>query len=120
MTTITKSIRLSPAESSALADLSAKMSLSETALMKKWILEGMQAQKLDLAIQAYSQRKIDLRGGAKLAGVSYNRFIREIQERNIVVLEDTGFAQRLAELGEMLAEPSLTSAALAIAELSEE
>ena len=56
--------------------------------MKKWILEGMKVEKLERAIQAYQKRQTDLRGGAAMAGISYNRFMREIEARNIVILDN--------------------------------
>lgn len=90
ITTITKSIRLSPQESEELSRLSEYRVMSEAALMKKWIQAGMEAEKLEHAIQAYAQRKTDLRGGAALAGVSYNRFMREVEAHNIVILDDDG------------------------------
>ena len=68
--------------------------------MKKWVLEGIRAQKLERAIRAYMERETDLRGGAALAGVSYNRFLRELQKRHIIILEDDHFLDRLAELAE--------------------
>ena len=46
------------------------------------------------------ERETDLRGGAALAGVSYNRFLRELQKRHIIILEDDHFLDRLAELAE--------------------
>ncbi len=68
--------------------------------MKQWILDGMQTQKLELAIQAYMKRKTDLRGGAVMAGISYNRFLREVQARNIVVLENEEFLDELGFLAD--------------------
>jgi len=69
--------------------------------MKKWIKQGIQAQKLELALEAYIQRKTDLRGGAKMAGVSYNRFAQEIEDRRIIVLDDDGgFLERLQFLAD--------------------
>jgi predicted HTH domain antitoxin len=93
--TITKSIRLSPSEATEVANLSKERTLSEAVLMKKWILEGIRAEKMEMAIQAYMQRKTDLRGGATLAGVSYNRFMDEVQKRNIIILEDDHFLDSL-------------------------
>jgi len=109
-TTITKSIRLSTTESEEVALLSEQRSLSEAALMKKWIQEGIRAEKLDLAIQAYMQRKTDLRSGASLAGVSYNRFMDEVQKRNIVILEDDHFLDSLAFLATAFHDETLRSA----------
>ncbi|MFN3333461.1 MAG: hypothetical protein ACK47M_13220 [Caldilinea sp.] len=100
MNTVTKSIRLTPAESEEIAMLSAQSAISEATLMKKWVLDGLQAYKLNLALQAYMDRRVDLRNGAQMAGVSYNRFLHEIESRNIVVLDDEGFLDQLAFLAE--------------------
>ena len=89
--TVTKSIRMSHEESQELTRLSAQMAASETALLRQWIREGLRTQKIELAIRRYMQREVDLRSGAALAGVSYNRFLREVQARNVVVLEEDGF-----------------------------
>jgi hypothetical protein len=75
--------------------------------MKQWVREGMRARKIELAIQAYMQRKTDLRGGAAMAGVSYNRFLREVQERHIVVLEDDRFLERLGSLADAFEDETL-------------
>jgi predicted DNA-binding protein len=106
-TTITKSIRLSPAESEELTQLSERTSIAEATLMKKWVQEGIRTQKLELAIRAYMERKTDLRGGAAMAGVSYNRFLQELQGRNIVVLDDDRFLDRLTFLAEAFDDETL-------------
>jgi len=109
-TAITKSIRLAPDEAKELGQLSEKTALSEAALMKKWIVEGIRAEKLEQALQAYMRRKVDLRAGAAMAGVSYNRFMREIEERNIVILEETGFLERLEFLADAFHDKKLRKA----------
>jgi len=53
------------------------------------------------------QREVDLRGGAAVAGVSYNRFLREVQARNVVILEEDGFLDRLAFLAETMGDDPL-------------
>ena len=100
-TTVTKSVRLTQAEAKELSGAARWTAASESALMKKWILDGIQAHKLDQAIKSYMERETDLRGGAAMAGVSYNRFWREVQKRHIVILEDEGFVDRLAELADL-------------------
>ncbi|NUQ37716.1 MAG: hypothetical protein HUU23_07925 [Caldilineales bacterium] len=107
---MTKSIRLTPQEAQELATVSQQSAASEAALMKKWLLQGLQEEKVDRAIQAYMQRKTDLRGGAALAGVSYNRFWHEVQKRNIVVLDEEGFEERLYELADMFDDETLKAA----------
>jgi len=101
VSTVTKSIRLTRAEAEELTGVAHQTAASESALMKKWILEGVRAQKLERAIRAYMERKTDLRGGAAMAGVSYNRFLREVQKRHIIILEDEHFLDRLAELADV-------------------
>jgi hypothetical protein len=66
--------------------------------------------KFDLAIQAYMNRKTDLRGGAAMAGVSYNRFMREVLSRNIVILENEGFTERLTYLADAFNDEKLQEA----------
>jgi len=105
--TVTKSIRLLPEEAQEVAQLSEQLAASEATLMKQWIREGLRAQKIDLALRSYMQRQVDLRSAAAMAGVSYNRFLREVQARNIVVLADEGFLDRLALLAEVLNDSRL-------------
>ena len=83
--TLTKSIRLLREEALEVARLSEQMAASEATLMKQWIRDGMRAQKIDLALRSYMQRQVDLRDAAAMAGVSYNRFLREVQAHNIVL-----------------------------------
>ena len=65
--TVTKSIRISAAESQELTRLSTQLAASETALLRQWIREGLRAQKIELALRRYMRREIDLRTGAALA-----------------------------------------------------
>jgi len=109
-TATVKSIRLSANELRDLSQLSKQVASTETNLLKKWVREGMRSEKLDLAIRAYMQRKTDLRGGAAMAGLSYNRFLREIQSRHIVILEDEGLLQRLDALADAFEDETLRAA----------
>jgi hypothetical protein len=78
--------------------------------MKQWIRDGLRAQKIDLAIRSYMQRQADLRSAAAMAGVSYNRFLREVQAHNIVVLAEDGFLDRMAFLADAMNDSSLRAA----------
>ncbi len=115
LNTITKSIRLTRAESAEIGHLSSQTALSEAALMKKWVKEGMQAQKMDLAIHAYMHHEVDLRRGAVMADVAYNRFLRELQARHVVILEDDYFLDRLPGLAEAFNDELLKQALADIA-----
>lgn len=108
--TVTKSIRLLPEEAQEVARLSEQMVTSEASLMKQWIRDGLRAQKIDLALRSYMQRQVDLRNAAAMAGVSYNRFLREVQAHNILVLGEDGFLDRMAVLADVVNDDSLRSA----------
>ncbi len=116
--TITKSIRLSTAESAEIAQLSAQTAVSEAALLKQWVLIGVQSHKLDLAVQAYMNDRVDIRGGAQMAGVSYNRFVHELENRRVVILEDERFLDNLSSLAELFGDEGLQEAAQKVAEQS--
>lgn len=113
--TITKSIRLSTAESAEIARLSAQTSVSEAALLKQWVLRGVQGHKLNLAVQAYMNDQADIRGGAQMAGVSYNRFVRELENRRVVILDDDRFLDRLSALADLFGDDALQAATQTVA-----
>lgn len=115
VSTITKYISLTLEEAKELKGVTERTAASESALMKRWILEGLKTHKLDRAIRAYMEREVDLRGGAAMAGVSYNRFLREVQKRHIVILEDEYFLDRLIELADLFDDGSLRQAAQRVA-----
>ena len=108
--TITKSVRLSPTESAAVSQVSHAYEITESAMMKKWILDGVRNSKIEMAVQAYMKREVDLRSGAAMAGVSYNHFMREIEKRNIVILEDDHFLESVLFLAETFESPQLRRA----------
>jgi predicted HTH domain antitoxin len=85
--------------------------------MKKWILEGIRDQKLERAIQSYMEQETDLHGGAAMAGVSYNRFLHEVQKRHIIILEDDHFLDRLAGLADAFDSEPLRQAIERVASL---
>lgn len=108
---VRKSIRFSQVEAQELSTLSKQSAIPEATLLRKWIINGIKAEKLERAIQAYQKRHTDLRGGAAMAGVSYNRFMREIEARNIVILDDTDhFYESLLALADDFDAPNLRKA----------
>ncbi|RLT38450.1 MAG: hypothetical protein DWI57_11990 [Chloroflexi bacterium] len=78
-----------------------------------------QTTELDLAVQAYMNDRVDLRGGAQIAGVSYNRFMRELENRRVVILEDDHFLERLSSLADLFGDDALRAAAQRVAEQSD-
>ena len=108
---VTKSIRFLPEEAEELSRICEAGLLSEAALMKKWILEGMRLHKLEQGVQAYMKGEVDIREGAQMAGVSYNRFLRELERRHVAILDDSHFLEGLIFLGEAFEVPELVRAA---------
>ena len=54
---VTKSIRLRPEEADELAHLVANTAYSEAALMRQWVLVGMERFRVSEAIRAYQEAK---------------------------------------------------------------
>ena len=80
---VTKSIRFAPEESEVLKRISNTQHLSETALMKKFVLEGIARYRLEEALRAYSQGEVDLSAAAYHAGISVYQMLNELQRRGI-------------------------------------
>jgi hypothetical protein len=80
---ITKSIRLDPQESELLARLSKLEGVSEAALMKRFVLDGIARYRLERAVLAYQQGEADLSATARYAGVSVYRMMTELESRDI-------------------------------------
>ncbi|MCE2450251.1 MAG: hypothetical protein J4F35_18330 [Candidatus Latescibacteria bacterium] len=84
---MTKSIRLRPEEADELAHLVANTAYSEAALMRQWVLVGMERFRVSEAIHAYQEAEVDLRGAAERAGLSVAVLLEEMAARKVVVLD---------------------------------
>ncbi|MBC8446906.1 MAG: hypothetical protein H8D78_04075 [Chloroflexi bacterium] len=80
---ITKSIRMTPDESQTIAQVSQKEHISEAALMKRFVLEGLQRYRLDRAVQFYQHGETDLSGAARYADVSVQQMMHTLRERGV-------------------------------------
>jgi len=72
---------LTPDESRLVAQVSQSEHISEAALMKRFVLEGLQRYRLDRAVQLYQRGETDLSGAARYAGVSVQRMMHTLRER---------------------------------------
>ena len=99
---VTKSIRLTEEEARSLGDLVAAHAASESALMRQWVLRGMESFRIEQAVLAYQRDEVDLRDGAALAGIPVGAFIDELAERRVALLYDPESIQ--PEIDEVLAE----------------
>ncbi len=84
---VTKSIRLKPEEADELAQLVADTAYSEAALMRQWVLVGMERFRVSEAIRAYQEAEVDLRGAAQRAGLPVAVLMEEMAVRKVAVLD---------------------------------
>ena len=82
-TVVTKSIRLVPEENEVLKRISQGQGMSEAAMMKKLVLDGLAHYRLDEAVQAYSRGELDLSAAARHAGISVYHMLNELQQRDV-------------------------------------
>lgn len=79
----TKSIRLTRDESKSLKRISEAEGLSEAALMKRFVLEGVARYRLEQAVAAYTRGEADLSAAAHHAGISVYQMMTELKQREI-------------------------------------
>ena len=84
---VIKSIRLRPEEADELAHLVANTAYSEAALMRQWVLVGMERFRVSEAIRAYQEAEVDLRGAADRAGLPAAVLLEEMAVRKVAVLD---------------------------------
>jgi predicted HTH domain antitoxin len=99
---ITKSIRLTESEARDLAELVSEHAASESALMRQWVLRGMQDYRIERAAAAYQRDEVDLTDGAALAGIPIGSFVDELAARRVAILHDGESITE--ELEEIIAE----------------
>ena len=66
-----------------LEDLASKMHLDRISLMRKVLLEGLNAERLKFAIQQYIMQEISLERAAEIAQISFYEFIITLDKYNI-------------------------------------
>ena len=96
---ITKSIRLRPEEADELAHLVENTAYSEAALMRQWVLVGMEGFRVSEAIRAYQEAEVDLQGATERAGLPVAVLLEEMAARKVAVLDTPeGFGPGLEAL----------------------
>ena len=85
---VTKSIRLTPAEAADLAQLVAGTAYAEAALLRQWVLTGMQHFRVAEAIRTYQDGAVELRQAAARAQLPVAVFLEELAARKVAILED--------------------------------
>jgi predicted HTH domain antitoxin len=96
---VTKSIRLTEDEARELAALVADEAISESALMRQWVMRSMRQERIERAVAAYQRDEVDLREGASMAGVPIGVFVDALSERHVAMVRDpTIFRRELEDL----------------------
>ena len=104
---ITKTIRLSPAEGAALEQMSREEHLPETTLLKKLVLEGLARRRLEWACAAYARGEVDIGGAARYAELSVYEMIDELKRRDIEMVSPEQFLDGLEDLADLFDMPEL-------------
>jgi hypothetical protein len=103
------SVRLSIEEAELLRQISEAELISEAALMRKFVLEGLWRYRLDQTIKRDQEWELDLSSAAQVAGLAIREFMRELHRRGADIY---GPEQRLMEGIGALAEVFGASEAL--------
>ena len=82
--TTTKSVRLEPEETQALAELAGKLGCSEAALLRRWALEGIRETRIDLAILDFTKGRVSVAQAAAAAGLEQPVFETELVRRGVL------------------------------------
>ena len=99
---VTKSIRLTPAEAADLAQLVAGTAYAEAALLRQWVLTGMQQFRVAEAIRAYQDGHADVSQAAAQAQLPVAVFVDELAARKVALLEEAdAFGPGLTALREV-------------------
>lgn len=85
---VTKSIRLTLEEAKELARLVEGTAYAEAALMRQWVINGMQQFKVSEAIRAYQEGEMNLRQAAERARLPVAVFLEEMATKKVAVLEN--------------------------------
>ena len=84
---VTKSIRLTPDEAADLAQLVAGTAYAEAALLRQWVLAGMQQFRVAEAIHAYQDGYMDVRQAAVQGHLPAAVFLDELAARKVALLD---------------------------------
>lgn len=80
---VTKSVRLSQQDSQLLSEISKQEGVSEAAVLKRFVRNGLVHYRLDEAIAAYERGEADLPAAAHYADISIYQMMTELQKRDI-------------------------------------
>lgn len=106
-----KSIRLSEDEVQELSLICETESLSESALMRRWVREGIYAYKLTKAVQLYQEAGYSLGQAVDATGVTQHDLMAELERRGLPMMRSWDqLDHAVATLAELFDQPELLSA----------
>lgn len=79
---IMKSVRLEVDEGVILARISHREGISEAAILRRFIRDGLSRYRVDEALALYERGEIDMRAAARHAGISMYQMMAELQRRD--------------------------------------
>jgi hypothetical protein len=85
---VTKSIRLTPEEADELGRLVEGTAYAEAALLRQWVLAGMQQFRVAEAIRTYQEGYVDVRTAADRACLPVAVLLEEMAARKVAVIEN--------------------------------
>src|ERR687887_56914 len=108
---VTKSIRLTPEEADDLAQLVTGTAYAEAALLRQWVLAGMQQFRVVEAIRLYQDGHIDIHQAAARARLPVAILLDEMAAHKVAILDQPdAFGPGLEALrGAFGAEPEAES-----------
>ncbi len=107
---VTKSIRLTQDETAELARLVEGTAYAEAALLRQWVLTGMQQFRVAEAIRAYQEGYVEIGQAAEQAHLPVAMFLEELAARKVAVLDaPDAFGPGLAALRETFGDEACGS-----------
>ena len=107
---VTKSIRLTQDETAELARLVEGTAYAEAALLRQWVLTGMQQFRVAEAIRAYQEGHVEIGQAAEQAHLPVAMFLEELAARKVAVLDaPDAFGLGLAALRETFGDEACGS-----------
>lgn len=115
-----ETIELTPKEQDDLHRASREAQVSPSALVKKFVLDGLARWYLERAIQLYVRGKASLSGAAHYAHISVEQMMDELRQRDIAITPSAeDFFDELESLADIFDAPDLREVATELRERSE-
>lgn len=82
-----KTLRLKDSVSATIYEIAKEENMTESEFLRLLIEKGLKEYKLNLAIDAYKKKDVNISGGANLAEITYREFLEILKEKEIPIME---------------------------------